>query len=279
LSEQGWAVPGSAVAKRQTVLFGPVNSDGTPSFLPASAGGLVLTSQNISSSFPLVATAANGFISSSASDTTGSITSNLQWTLPNGATSYLFVTVSGGTLTANNTTTAPIYQFGGTASTSSGQYTYVISSAQMYLGNGSVANAVQVVFVGEAVTSAGNITGTTAYAYQGYAEYNDTGSLPSASQIVTKNHNLGVNIGVFASLSIVNSTAEYGYAIGDILYNGFGSNSSSSTPWFVNIGRNYWKFSTETVVAWQTLDLSSPGVLRNLTGANWRYRLTAQRNW
>jgi hypothetical protein len=283
----------AVVPIRQTVLSGPIAADGSPSLLPASASGLTLTTQNVAASTniatgsgPLIATAANGFSTNTSVDTTGTVTSNISWTLPDASTSYLFVTVSAGSLTAGNTTTAPIYQYGNAPSVSNGQYTYVIKNSQMYLGNGSVANPVQVVFVGEAVTSGGNITspGTVAYAYQGYAEYNDTGSLPGTTTQTTKNHNIGISdanlsaLGVKATLSVICHTAEGGFSVGDVLDDPYGAAASTIFSSGLTISRNVWSFMTWNVTPWQTLNKTS-GALFTLTAANWRYRLTAKRQW
>jgi hypothetical protein len=284
-----WAANAAAIVPmRQTVLEGPIAADGSASFLPAGplGTGLTLTAQNITASLnvatgsgPLIATAANGFSGNASIDTTGTATANLVWTLTDASTNYLFVTVASGALTAGATVTAPVYQYGNAPSTSAGQYTYVIKNAQMYLGNGSVANPVQVVFVGEAVTSGGQIQSTVAYAYQGYAEYNDTANLPGLSTLVTKNHNLGVTIGVQAFISAVNLNTEGGYSPGDVAEQIWCANASTILLHGLGITRNGWAFSTGPSTAFQTMSRSAGGTFFTLTAANWRYRLTAKRQW
>jgi len=270
-----------ATDKRQTVISGPYNSDGTPSFLTTSAN-LNLTSQNVSSTYPLVVGSAYGSGVGGALNRFGQTTSNLTWTgLTNAATNYLFVTVNvDGTLTAGFTTTAPVYQWGGAPSTTNGQYTFVISEMKMYLGNGSTASQVYVVFVGEAVTAGSAVTSVAAYAYRGLYQYDDTSSLPALSTAVSKTHNLGVATGVVATLSLVNSTTEAGYAVGDVAVNPWsdytGPTYEAVAPWFnkLTVG-----FTTGSNTAWLLASRSSAGSRVSLTAASWRYRLNVVRNW
>lgn len=176
---------------RQTVLGGPVDSSSYPSFLPATAGSLSLTSQNVAAGAPLVVAAANGFGSAGAVDRVGISTSNLTWSgLTANTTNYLYVDVAAnGTLTPGSTTLSPVYQNGGTRSTTNGQATFNIAEMIMTVGNGSSAVQTYRVFVGEAVTNASTVTSTVAYAYQGLY---DTGWFAvSNSSNYAKNHNIG----------------------------------------------------------------------------------------
>lgn len=154
------AVP-SAPPTRQTAISGP-SSAGAPSFLPATTSGtLTLAAQGVSSTAPLIVTAAQGGLANAIY----TYTSNPSWTLTASATNFLFVNASTGATSAS--TLAPIYQFGGTISTTAGQFTFDWQAMVGYLGNGSTAVATPLVCVGEAVTSASAVTSTVAYAYQG----------------------------------------------------------------------------------------------------------------
>lgn len=272
--------PASTV--RQTVQAGPSTSIGLPDFLPASSVGLTITSQNVTSTAAFTVSSAGGYGSTGAADRIGRSTSNITWSgLTNTTTNYLFVTVnSDGTLTTGSTTVAPVYQYAGAASVSLGYYTFLINEMKMYLGNGATASAVNVVFVGEAITSGGNVTSTAAYAYNGFYEFQDTSALSGGSTATTKNHNLGVSLGVRAALSLVNSTSEASYAIGDVVDNPWsdygGPNPEMIQVWF---NTKVVGFTTGSVVAWLAASRSSPGARVSLTAASWRYRLHVRRAW
>lgn len=175
---------------RQTVQAGP--GAGSPSFLPSTAASLSLTSQNISTgSSALVVSSANGWSTSGDVNSIGVATSNLTWSgLTASTTNYLFVTVAAGSLTPGLTTLQPIYQFGGTIAVTSGQYTFDVAQMKMFLGNGTVANQVNVVFVGEAVTGASTVTSTIAYQYNGYY-VSALQTWPSNATPINLNHNIG----------------------------------------------------------------------------------------
>jgi hypothetical protein len=283
-----WQTPSSLSFSgvRQTVSAGPVTSAGLPSLLPSTTTAtLNLTSQNVSSTYPLVATAAGGWSNATGGpvDTIGYSTTNLTWTgltasraaaTPN----FLYVTISGGTMTPGKTLLAPIYQWGGTPSTTSGQFTFNISEMRGYLGNGTTAPQVNLVFVGEAATDGSAVISTVAYAYSGRYESGYTDTLPSGSTAVSRDHNIGAMPRV-VEFRIQNKTSEAGYAVGDdlgkaSLYDYDGANIgtaalcatartasiiASSTPWLV---RN-----------------KSTGAQVTLTAANWKYRIIAERGW
>ena len=261
-----WQTPSSLSFSgvRQTVSAGPVTSAGLPSLLPSTTTAtLNMTSQNVSSTYPLVATAAGGWSNATGApvDTIGYSTTNLTWTgltasraaaTPN----FLYVTISGGTMTPGKTLLAPIYQWGGTPSTTSGQFTFNISEMRGYLGNGTTAPQVNLVFVGEAATDGSAVISTVAYAYNGRYESGYTDTLPPGSTAVSRDHNLGT-MPRLVDFRIQNKTSEAGYAVGDDLgkaslhgYDGANIGTAalcatartasiiaSSTPWLVRNSR------------------------------------------
>ncbi len=279
-----WQTPSSLSFSgvRQTVSGGPVTTAGLPSLLPSTTTAtLNLTSQNVSSTYPLVATAAGGWSNATGApvDTIGYSTTNLTWSsLTSSTKNYLYVTISGGAMTTGKTTLAPIYQWGGTPSTTNGQFTFNISEMRGYLGNGTTAPQTALVFIGEADTSGTAVTATVVYAYNGRYESGYTDTLPSGSTAVSRDHNIGTMPRV-VEFRIQNKTSEAGYAIGDdlgnaSLYDYDGANIgtaalcatartasiiASSTPWLV---RN-----------------KSTGAQVTLTAANWKYRIIAERGW
>ena len=117
------------VPVRQTVLSGPVDTNGFAAFGGATGGTTVTVAGT------LVMTAAN-----SNTNRTGTKI-NPSWTgLSTNGTMYLYADVNAdGTITEGVGTLAPIYQFGGTPATTSGQFTYNIQQAQGFIGNGTTA--------------------------------------------------------------------------------------------------------------------------------------------
>lgn len=272
-----WAASSSGAAAssvRQTVQSGPQASS-APSFLPATAASLSLTSQNISTGAnTFVVSSANGFGTSGDVNNIGISTSNLTWTsLTASTTNYLFVTVSGGALTTGFTTTLPIYQYGGTISVTSGQYTFDILQMKMFLGNGSTASQVNVVFVGLAVTSGSAVTSTVAYAYNGYYDSGFTATLPANATQTSKNANLG--IADFDILMILqNITTEQGYAVGDQIQFTSGVGGIGQTLWGnqlavgVSVGNVGWAVQPK-----------AGGTSGALTNANWKWKFIAKRKY
>jgi len=189
------------VRVRQTALSGPVDTtaSGAPSFLPASGTANSITTQNLSTSFPLCVTAAAGYSASPYGEVnyTACTTSNLTWSgLTAGYTTYLYVTLacSAGscTITPGSTLLAPIYQWGGTAATTSGQFTFNISSMIGYMGNGSTAPQVYVVFLGQFLLTGGGSFSATPYAYNGTAVSVPQAVPSGTTYSATFAHNLGV---------------------------------------------------------------------------------------
>jgi len=261
---------------RQSVQSGP--GGGTPTFLPATSASLAITSQNISTGAnSFVVSSAGGFGSSGNVDNVGVSTANLTWSsLTASTTDFLGVTVSGGALTTLSTALVPIYQYGGTISVTSGQYTFDISQMKMFLGNGSTASAVNVVFVGEAVTSGSAVTSTVAYQYLGYYDSGYIATLPAVSTSVSKNSNLGIaahNI----TLHVKNITTEGGFSVGDEIVP-FTYTAPYVAPFSPASSRNTSQFTTASSNSFAALTKTS-GAFFALTAANWSYRVIATRGW
>lgn len=256
------------VPVRQTVLTGPVDSAGLPSFGGATG------SATVTASGTLKATASTG-----ASNYTGSIT-NPSWTgLSTDGTMYLFLDItSAGVVTTGSTTLVPVYQWGGTYSTTNLQNTFNIQEMTMKAGNGSTAAQVYRVFAGE-VTVAGNVvTAITWYALMGRYVSADTATLPASGIAVSKNHNIGVQP-TQTELWFRNTTTDAGYVAGDVLRNPSSQPPSGFHPQSV--------FSTYKTVGFTSTNHSTPwvtqekttGAMTQLTLANWSYFLTASRGW
>jgi hypothetical protein len=256
--------PARPVPVRQTVLSGPVDSNGLPNF-GGSTG-----SASVTMSGTLVATAANG-----TSNRTGSGT-NLAWTgLSTNGTMYLYVDVnSDGTLTAGAGTLAPTYRWGGADVTTNGQFTFNIQEMTGKVGNGSAAAQAYRVYVGEVTVSGNVVTAITWYALMGRYNSTDTG-VPSTTRI-SKNHNLGVKPR-FARVVLVCTTTDLGYAVGEELEVSAITNSTGARPTAVSctaltIG------VVANVNAIETINKAT-GVGTAITAANWDTNYYADRGW
>jgi len=267
-----------SVSVRQTVQAGPIDANGFPSFLPASAAGLSITSQNVTASAALVVAAANGSDILGAVDRIGRSTANLTWAgLTDNATNYLYVDVSAaGVLTTGATTLAPVYKRGGARSVTNGQATFNIGEMWMTVGNGASAVQAWRVFVGEAVTAAGNVMSAIGYAYQGKSILvTANAAAPTSTNL---NHNLGVvpwNI----SVSLECTTAEQGWSVGDelpVFPNGYDGSSFRCLSVGVT-GRNTLTVATSSGSEW--IVNKAGNTTPPITTANWRYKMYISRDW
>lgn len=274
-----WLTQGNAnqalIGRRQTVTRGPLSA-GAPNLL-ATVSGLALSTSNVAAASPLVVRASN-----SGAERWGWSTGNVSFgTLTNTASNYLFVTVGGdGLLTGGNTTLAPVYQESGTPSTTSGQFTFNYGEMKGYVGNGSTADEVFRVYVGEADTSGGNVTAVTAYAYNGRYDGAFTANFPSSSTAISKNHNIGTYPGS-ANVIVECTTIDRGYAVGDRIISGIAGTDAvpSFTPLPIWINRNTCGFSVlGGGTAWYGTNKSvfSSG---GFTLSSWKYKMTADRGW
>lgn len=263
---------------RQTVLSGPVDANGFPTFLPATSVNLNLTSQNVSTGVnALVATASGGVNASGVINAVGQATANLTWT---GCTAnqknYLPVSIAAGVLTAlTPVILAPIYQKGGTPSVTAGQYTYNKAQKIMWLGNGATATAVNHVIVGEAVAGASTITSTIAYMYEGEYDSGYTATLPGSGVPITKNSNLGVEPGWF-DLILKCTTADNGFSVGDTVHIlSTGATVYAQSIWSTanTVGFTSANSGTTSV----SIPNKSTGIPAYLVAANWSYKVTAGR--
>lgn len=254
----------------QAVNIMPVDSNGFPNYIPGSSGALSLTTFGLSSGSPLVLTANQGIRQRIAviqsNQTFGSLAAN--------TTNFLYFTLNtDGTVTPGSTTVAPIYQFGGTPSITSGQFTYNIVARTMYLGDGVAANPVYAVFVGEAVTLASSVTSSVSYAANGRYVSVDTGIAGGGTRQAFA-HNIGVQALQF-EVWLKNQTAQHGYNPGMMvrpMYN----------PADINMNMGCSE-DRNTVAVWYSGTVAIPGRSGGgYTGINvtlWRYVVIADRGW
>ncbi len=281
----GLPPPSAAAAgssPRQTVTAGPVTSAGLANVLRPSS--VTLSIQTDLSGTPLAVTAANSVDSTTGAqkDLVGIATSDLTWSgLTASTTNYLYVTVAlAGTLTTGSTTRAPVYQWGGTPSVISGQFTFNIGQMKGYLGNGTTAPQAYVVFVGEAATSGSSVTSTVSYAYNGRYESDFVQNLPAVATFTSVNHNIGT-VPRVADFLMECTAADRGYAIGDTinalslaLYDGANVGHAVIATTAKTIGIQSGSSQAFTAI-------TKPGgtVIGTYTLNSWKYKFVAQRGW
>ena len=265
-----------AVPVRQTVLSGPVDSSGLPAF-GGSTGGTTVTVTGT-----LVATAANGFGSSGAVDVVGSGT-NPSWTgLSTNGTMYLYVDIAAGALTTGSGTLAPVDQFGGTYSTTSGQFTFNVQEMVGKVGNGSSAVQTNRVYVGEVTVAGGVVTAITWYALMGRYDSGWTSTLPVGATTTSRSHNLGTVPQVVDYVLECLST-DAGFAAGDRLARQdlLANDGAGGRCAFPIMRRRLTAVmsSTTGVGSWHLTVNPSTYAAVALTPASWKYKITAQRGW
>lgn len=257
---------------RQTVLSGPVDSNGYLSLAGVSGStGVVTTTGTIR------ITAANG-----SRDYTADVT-NPGWTgLTTNGTAFLWLEINAqGVITGSGfSMLAPIYQRGGTPSVTNGQHTFNIGEMKMYVGNGTVTANTNRVFIGECtVASAGaSITGFIWYALNGQYDSGFTATLPTSTS-VSKSSNLGV-YAEFAHLVIECTTIDQSYAVGDRIvtpmWTGVASTNSGGIQSVV-VNRNTVGFSAFGSYYVPDKLGAVPGA--SLTASRWKYKLIVSRGW
>jgi hypothetical protein len=207
------------ITTRQTVELGTVDSSGFPAF-GGSTGSTTVTTATT-----LYLNAANGMV-----NRRGSIT-NPSWTsLSTNGTMYAYLDIAAdGTCTTGSTTLAPVYQFGGTYSVTSGQFTFNIQEMTGKVGNGATAAQTYRVFVGEVTVAGAVVTAITWYALMGM--YAVEQGAPALNTTYTFNHNIGNK-----HIRCVNYyeciTAEGGYTAGERIKVVGDGNAGTSTAWY-----------------------------------------------
>jgi hypothetical protein len=269
--------------RNQTVTIGPITATGLPNFWPVSAVGLTINFQNISSAAPLIIVAADGFGAYGEQVRIGIVTVNHVVLLPNNTSGYVYADIdAAAAVTYGTMTLVPIVQQAGVFSTTNSQFTFNIAERVAKVGNGTTADVVRRVILGEFVTAAGNISSLTPYAYNGYFESAFTNTLPASGSITNVNHNLGVMPNL-VEIVIENITAELGYSPGDRMssLSGLHTGTTFSTP--LNVRRNK-KLVTVAPInsganAWLSYSVATVGGPVALSVANWKWNVRVDRGW
>lgn len=263
---------------RQTVLSGPISSGGFADFLPATSVDLNLTSQNVTTSAPLIITAGAGFDRTGPLNRVGISAANLTWsTLTASATCYLYVDISAdGVLTTGHTTLQPAYQFGGTYSTTNTQFTYNIQENIGKVGNGGAAVQAYRVYVGEATTTGSAVGSTVAYAYLGRC-ITALATLFAPANRQTFTHNIGVQPITRADLWIRCQAGggSAGYSSNQYARVQGNGGGAGGAPMALET-RNLASIMVST--SWSVFHRTT-GVLTVIAAADWQAQLVAERGW
>lgn len=254
---------------RQTVLSGPVDTNGLPSF-GGSTGSTTVTA-----TATLKATAAAG----GDSNYGGSIT-NPSWTgLSVNGTRYLYLDItSAGVITTGNSALEPVYQWGGTYSVTNDQHTFNVQEMTMKVGNGSTATQTYRVFVGEVVISGGVVSTITWYGLMGRYMSPFTNTLPGTSSATSFNHNLGARILRKPTIIFKCLTTDAGYAVGDYVTDVGTTSTATGSPIPISWTAKTAQFSTGNSSAFYAPPKAG-GAGVPLTAANWAYALMCERGW
>ena len=199
---------------RQTVLSGPVDSDGRADFLSAGTGLEVISS----TSDPLICAFGAGFGVQGQKNFVSEISSQLTWSdLPASDDVYLYIDLdsSSGAITTGSTTVSPVYAYARPSSPSSGQFFYPLdhrSRPEVYDGSSWVPTLR--LFVGQCATGSTSVSSVISYAYQG-RYLDDNNSTISNSSAYTFSHNIGAPVNYQTKCKMQNSAL--GYSVGTII--------------------------------------------------------------
>ncbi len=260
------------VPVRQTVLSGPVDTDGFAAFVGATG------STTVTATGTLIATASNGFGASGNVDRVGSIT-NPSWTgLSTNGAMYLYLDIaSNGTCTTGSTTLAPTYRDGGADVVTNNQFTFNKQVMIGKVGNGSVATQTYRVFVGEVTVAGAVVTAIVWYQLMGRYKSADT-TIPGLGASVAFNHNIGV-LDVEHQLFSRCITNSGNFLVGYV--NSYLATQSGTAYGPLQPMQQSTKQTTYTMGSSSALILVDPstGGLNSQTTANFKFFLVAKRGW
>lgn len=217
---------GNSTTTRQTVLTGPVDSEGRADFLQSGFGSV--STFGISSSEPLEITFGDGFNAGEQRNIGVSIENNLTWSeLPdNEEKVFLFIQIDNGTVSTFHETSAPEYAQARPSNPSTGDTFYPIDHRhrmERYDGT-SWDNSVLRICVGQCATDGASVVDLRSYAYQGKAIV--PGPFPGVK--VTYAHNIGVQGNkVDFQTWLVNEIADGGFSPGEKIKVPHGDNGQS----------------------------------------------------
>jgi len=225
--------PVTWVPARQSILAGAA------AFVQIGTG---LACNLLATTTPVRFSFAAGMNANGAVDYVGSVSADSAsfWSgLTASTTNYLFVdrNTSTGALTGVASILPYIEQASSASiSVASGQHTYVHDTGQMYVGNGSVATAVQRTAVGQCVTNGSAVTSVISYAKLGRASGSQT--TLALETPYSFNHYIGTNF-LHVARGYKCKTTDAGYPVGHKIYDTTGDSNGSTI-----FGGTMWTTST-----------------------------------
>lgn len=253
--------------KRHTVLYGPTDSDGFPTF--GSFGGTVVT------------------VAGSLKVTSAFQDSNLFRTFTNptftglnvNGTAYLWVDVNSGA--TGFTMIAPNYTYTTNYSNTLDQHTFSIPEMTMKVGTGVTSTQSSRVFIGEATVAGNVVTAVRWYALK--RSYRSVPAvMPGAGSNTTHSHNLGVNVGIQLEAKIINISSSTGYPLGsEATLKAYVISNSAAVQYepVYNENRNTLRLQAGVDGNGWLLLQGSSGVSAPLVPAGWNYFVTATTKW
>lgn len=267
----------------QTVLSSKITS-GLPAFIVDPNDGLHVHIVTDTGSSPIIISFSAGFDSTGQISYMGVIDADTYIaTLTDDATNFLYAERNSGTgaITLGKVAVAPVYQ--NVAPTHAANlYWFSIPEMKMYLSNGTDTwTAKQIVFLGEAVTSGGEVTSVVNYALRGEYISADT-TFASAGTKMSFNHNIGAQTGVTLEADAVNVTNEGGWITGEIAKAVLvAHNVGAYVVMFPSHGldsRNGASFTTGATYVIVVVNKAN-GQSAGVDGSKWKLRMTAKRGW
>lgn len=263
---------------RQTVLSA-ANSSGVPNFISIGSG---LSVNIAATTTPVRLTAANGFNAAGQLDRVGTISADTTISsLTDATTNYLYADIaSDGSVTLGKTTLAPTYQWGGSYSTTNGQFVFNIQEMVGKVGNGSAAVQTYRVFIGEAVTSGGVVTSVVNYALMGRYQSADVSMTAPGATLYSFSHNIGVR-DVKAAPLLRCTTGEFNYSVGDVVeMTTYATADDSAQPTVRRSSRNSCEFRSGPAGTNGLLIINATTAAQaEPTAASWSVFMQAERGW
>lgn len=275
------AVPRIAIKVRQAVQYGPMTTPASgqpaqPDLIPQSQiGNTLATGVTLK-----CGTAATLFSVANGNRSDGS-PENLNWLasadipVPNlAASSTNYIWVDTVARTAGFATAADVDQPGGAIPVTNNQHTFDTVGMKMYLGNGTTASQVNRLIVAEVDTSGSAVTGIRVRAYNGEDVQLWTATLPSAATPVLRTNYLGT-ADIDAVLDALCTTADIGYAVGNIVRHLGQTNAAPTAIW---ASRSQMGFAVGSSGGLSTQNKTTTGY-SGFTQSSWSYRIRAKRRW
>lgn len=266
----------TTVSYRQAIQYGAVSIQGVADLITQAQLGVPLAS-GVSTNGSFLASVGNGY-NTDGSQKNVNLTINSpknSGVLTASSTNYMWLDT--GTGSVGVVTVRDVFQHGGAISSAINTYTYDTLSNTMYLGNGSTAAQVNRLIISEIDTNSTVVTGIRVRPYRNQYDSGFTPSLPETASINSRTHGLG-RVPDNIKIIIVCTTADNGYAVGDIISwnTGGGYSGAYICPGIGADRRTIWL--THGGPAPIVIIPKGGNTQVSITSARWSYKLIAGMN-